>query len=297
MKKLSPFLLFFLSAFIFSCNKDKSVNIDLPDSGEFSVLTYNVAGLPEGINADQHPTKHMQLVSPLLNAYDVVNVQEDFFYHDSLVKYLTLPDTSAYVAKQVLGDGLNTFSNIPFIDFARTKWNRCNGTDCLTPKGFSYCRLRFKTNVYVDLYNVHCNAGSDPLDYAARRDNVQQLCAYIRAHSDGNAVIVMGDFNSRYTRLDDNIRTVDSTDMKNVWVELLRGGVYPLQDGNSLSDCTPDATNATCEVVDKIFFRSSNKITLTPTYYQLDDPKFYDNTGDPLSDHKPMTAKFSYQVH
>jgi len=269
---------------------------DMPDTGEISALTYNVAGLPEGINSDQFPTRHMPLISPLLNAYNVVNIQEDFAYHDILYRKITLPYKSKYEAKVTFGDGLNTVSTIPFVDFTRIKWNQCNGTDCLTPKGFSYCRLRFKEDVYIDLYNVHCNAGSASADLAARRNNILQLCAYIDANSAGNAIILMGDFNCRYTRSGDNIREVDNRGLKNVWVELLRNNVLPLQDDNALMDCSPNATNATCEVVDKIYYRSSSKITLTPTMYKLDADEFYDSAGDPLSDHRPMNAKFTYTV-
>ena len=297
MQKTINFILIFINIlFIFSCEKKNSDFTDMPDVGELSVLTYNVAGLPEGINADQHPTRHMHLVSPLLNSYNIVNVQEDFYYHDSLYKHITLPYKSKYVADVIFGDGLNTVSAIPFLYYTRTKWDSCNGTDCLTPKGFTYCRLRFKEGVYVDLYNVHCNAGSETADLKARRSNISQLCRYIDSYSDKNAIILMGDFNCRYTRTGDNLREINNRDIKSVWVELLRGGVYPLQDGNSLTDCSPNATNATCEVVDKIFYRSSDKITITPTYYQLDNPLFYDSIGDPLSDHKPMNAKFSYKL-
>ncbi|MCB0508909.1 MAG: hypothetical protein KDD21_11485 [Bacteroidetes bacterium] len=295
MKYLFPFVLVFLAI---ACNNDnQSPYKDLPNEGELKLLTYNVAGLPQGINADQFPLKHMHLVSPLLNAYDIVNVQEDFYYHDSLYKYITLPYKSKYVAEVSLGDGLNTVSTIPILDFKRIKWNQCNGTDCLTPKGFSYCRLRFNDNAYVDLYNVHCNAGSDAGDYAARRDNVSQLCQYIEANSAGNALIVMGDFNCRYTRIEDNIRKMDSVGLTNVWIELIRNGVAPLQDGNSLMDCSPNATNATCEVVDKIYYRSSAKIEFTALSYQLDDPKFYDSDSMSLSDHRPMFANLKYKIN
>ncbi|MFN8295629.1 MAG: endonuclease/exonuclease/phosphatase family protein [Chitinophagales bacterium] len=298
MQKSTHLLLLFLSViFIFSCKKEEEGYPDMPDAGEIKALTYNVAGLPEGVNPDQHPTKHMHLVSPLLNAYDLVNVQEDFFYHDSLYKYINLPYKSTYFAKPgELGDGLNCVSNIPFVDFTRITWDSCHGFDCFTPKGFTYSRLRFNKDVFVDLYNVHCNAGDDSGDLRARRNNILQLCNYIDLHSAGNAIILMGDFNCRYTRLGDNIREVDSRGLKNVWVELLRSGVLPLHDGNPLSDCSPNATNATCEVVDKIYYRSSSKIMLTPTAYQLDSPLYYDSLGDPLSDHRPMYAKFTYQV-
>lgn len=157
--------------------------------------------------------------------------------------------------------------------------------------------MRFNKNVSVDLYNVHCNAGSDNADYAARRKNIEQLCEYINTYSADKAIILMGDFNCRYTRIEDNIRKIDSLGFKNVWIELTRNGVAPLQDGNSLIDCSTNTTSPTCEVVDKIFYRSNSQITLTPTFYQLDDARFYDVDSLPLSDHRPMNAKFRYTIH
>jgi hypothetical protein len=44
-----------------SCNKETTY----PDNGDIAILTYNVAGLPEGLNADQTPTKYMYQISPL----------------------------------------------------------------------------------------------------------------------------------------------------------------------------------------------------------------------------------------
>src|SRR4051794_2341820 len=50
------------------------------DSGTFTVLTYNVAGLPEGLSSS-HPATDTPLISPRLAGYDIVDVQEDFNYH------------------------------------------------------------------------------------------------------------------------------------------------------------------------------------------------------------------------
>jgi hypothetical protein len=65
-------------------------------SESFSLLTYNVAGLPEGISAS-HPAKNTPLIGPLLNDYEIVEVQEDFAYHAQLIAssthpYQTTPD-------------------------------------------------------------------------------------------------------------------------------------------------------------------------------------------------------------
>src|SRR5829696_5074192 len=50
---------------------------DPPASGELSVLSYNVAGLPQEIST-VNPQEHIPLISPLLEDYDVVLTQEDF---------------------------------------------------------------------------------------------------------------------------------------------------------------------------------------------------------------------------
>jgi hypothetical protein len=60
--------------------------------GTFTLLSYNVAGLPAQFSGSE-PAVNMPLISPKLNAYDVVLVQEDWvdpvppvppfdFYHD-----------------------------------------------------------------------------------------------------------------------------------------------------------------------------------------------------------------------
>src|SRR5688500_5242268 len=48
-----------------------------PTSGDFNVLSYNVAGLPAEIS-NEDPEQHIPMISPLLNDYDVVMTQEDF---------------------------------------------------------------------------------------------------------------------------------------------------------------------------------------------------------------------------
>src|SRR5215207_8725334 len=54
--------------------------------GELSMLTYNVAGLPQEIST-VNPEDHLPLISPLLNDYDIVMTQEDFdFWVDDLAQ-------------------------------------------------------------------------------------------------------------------------------------------------------------------------------------------------------------------
>ncbi|MFJ3192913.1 jacalin-like lectin [Streptomyces griseoviridis] len=265
-------------------------------TGTFDVLTYNVAGLPEGLSSS-HPATNTPLISPRLAPYDIVNVQEDFNYHAALYAGDNHPYRTATSGGAAIGDGLNTLSSYPFDDFERVRWDACTGTNCLTPKGFTLARLRLAEGVYVDLYNAHPNADDTDDALAARRANITQLSAFIQANSAGNAVIVMGDTNTRYTRAGDNIRTlVRDNGLTDAWVKLVRGGTEPAQGADALL-CPTTAPPNTCEVVDKVFYRGSRLVSLDATRYNNDWAAFLDAQGGNLSDHFPHTVDFSYTVN
>ncbi|MFE6939288.1 jacalin-like lectin [Streptomyces chartreusis] len=264
-------------------------------SGSFNVLTYNIAGLPLGLG-DSDPETNTPLIGQRLGPYDIVNVQEDFNYHASLYANDTHPYRTATSGGAAFGDGLNTLSDHPFEDFERVRWNDCTGTNCLTPKGFTLARVRLAEGVFVDLYNVHTNADSDDAALAARRANVEQLSDFIQANSAGNAVIVMGDTNTRYTRTGDNIRTlVAENGLTDAWVQLVKGGTPPAAGGDALL-CDATAPANDCEVVDKVLYRGSELLSLNATGYNDDWAKFLREDGKHLSDHFPHTVDFSYTL-
>lgn len=264
-------------------------------SGSFSVLTYNVAGLPELLSSS-NPEANTPEIGQRIRNYDIVHVQEDFNYHAALYandNHVYRTPTSGGV---LLGDGLNTLSKFPYSDFLRVKWNSCNGTDCLTPKGFTFSRIRIDEGVYVDFYNAHPNAGTATADLSARRSNITQLSQFITQNSVGNAVIVMGDLNCRYTRTGDNIRElITNNELTDTWIQLIRNGNIPALGSTDLVCQFPNMTNP-CEVVDKIFYRDSKFIDFTPTYYQLDNPDFVTDDNQPLSDHFPLLTNFSWSL-
>jgi hypothetical protein len=272
-----------------------------------SVLSYNVAGLPDPLSSST-PSVNTPLISPLLNAYDLVGVQEDFFYHDRLVASLEFPyqsvkDNSANEFGEQLGfafgDGLNSFSRTPFSDFTRVTWNECfgvltNGSDCLTPKGLSFQRHEVEAGVFLDVYNWHADASGDEEDLAARRSNTRQLAEVILDRSAGNAVIVLGDTNSRWTRPGDVLPELAATGLTDAWIELVRGGSIP-EVGASLTDCTLEVSPV-CERVDKIFYRSSDRLILEALSYDVPAALFSDANGVPLSDHDPVLVRFDVRV-
>jgi len=270
------------------------------DSGTFSVLSYNVAGLPEGLSSAPTPRQSSTTaIGQRLGPYNIVHVQEDFNYHAYLYAAdTTHPYRTATSGGAGIGSGLNTLSDIAYDegDFERVGWNSCqiDSGDCLTPKGFTFMRVRLAEGVYVDYYNVHTNAGTSDGDEASRADNLSQLTTFISTHSAGNAVVVMGDTNTRYTRAADTIRTfVADNGLTDAWVKLVRGGTPPAAGSDALV-CDTTAITNDCEVVDKILYRGSKLVTLNATYYNNDHAAFLDSAGAMLSDHDPITAKFSW---
>lgn len=273
-------------------------------AGTLSVLTYNVAGLPVGISQSQ-PDVNTPLISPLLNDFDLVLVQEDFFFHEDLVSAATHPfrsppDESDRPGLSFgVGDGLNRLSRSPFADFQRVTWEACfgtfgNGSDCLAPKGFSFARHALAPGVEVDVYNWHADASDSEGDLAARRAEIRQLLAFLAEHSEGRAVLLLGDTNSRYTREGDIVPELLATaGLRDVWVDLVRGAVPPV--GPTLGDCA-DPAGPDCERIDKILFRSGGGVVLEPLAYAVPAETFVDAAGNPLSDHLPVAARFAFRL-
>jgi hypothetical protein len=270
-------------------------------SGTFSVLTYNVAGLPEGLSSAPTPRDTSSTeIGKRIAPYDIVNAQEDFNYHAYWYATDTHPYRTATSGGAGIGSGLNTVSNYDWDedDFERVHWNSCqiDSGDCLTPKGFTFMRERLAEGVYVDFYNLHTNAGTNDGDEASRADNLSQLTSFISTHSAGNAVVVMGDTNTRYTRSADTIAEFASDNgLTDAWVQLIRGGSAPAKGSDALvCDQSGATVPNTCEVVDKVLYRSSKLVNLNATSYNNEHAKFLTSDGLMLSDHDPITVGFSW---
>jgi endonuclease/exonuclease/phosphatase family metal-dependent hydrolase len=246
-----------------------------PADVTFRVLTYNVAGLPEGISKS-HPATNTPQISPKLNAFDLVVVQEDFAYHSELVSATTLANQSTPMkgSGTDLGDGLNTLSRFSFSAFTRTKWTACNGfidsgSDCMTPKGFTRTVVDLGSGRQVDFYDVHFDAGRDDGDYAARSKQVDQIVSTIATQSKGRAVIVAGDT---------NMKASDEP----VFLKLLK-------DAGLSCACRTLSCPETARI-DRVLFRSSASVGLVPQKYAVES--WSDSAGQPLSDHDPVSVEF-----
>ncbi len=250
-----------------------------PVQGEFLLLTYNVAGLPKEIS-DEKPEINNAKISPLLNDFDLVLVQEDFAYHGDLSAEVTLPYQSApLLITETMSDGLNRFARFPFPPVERLTWEVCSGifdkaNDCLTAKGFSVTEMVLAPDVEIFVYNLHMDAGGDTEDRAARAAQVDQLLADIAARTEGRALLIAGDTNLRMERPEDQA----SLD------KLLQEA--SLDDACRSLECGD-------ERIDRVLFRSSETLNLTPTTWSIPG-NFIDEDGEPLSDHDPVAVRFGW---
>jgi endonuclease/exonuclease/phosphatase family metal-dependent hydrolase len=250
-------------------------------SGELKVLTYNVAGLPDGFSTD-HPSRNMGLIGQHFAGYDLVLVQEDFAYSAALRQALTLPHQSApFVRGSRLnfGDGLSQFAIGDFAELHREPWQACYGIvdsylDCLTPKGFTVSRQTLAPGVSIDVYNVHLDAGGGPGDRAAREEQIEQLSLAIQHGSAGSAVLLAGDTNIRSGQ---------------------RSLLQRLEQRTGLADVCGAMHCAEPQRIDRIFVRDSARFHWGVRSWSIDQ-RFVDAAGQPLSDHLAVAAELAWST-
>lgn len=248
-------------------------------TGHLKVLTYNIAGLPDGFMT-AHPSANMPRIGALLARYDLALIQEDFAFGPLLRKSVSLPFQSpAFVREGRLhfGDGLSQFAALSFSALQREPWSTCHGVldsyfDCLTPKGFISTRQRLADGVEIDVYDVHLDAGPSDADQRAREAQVEQLIDAISQRSAGRALLVAGDTNIRRHG------------------ELLEH----FEQATGLVDACSALRCPEPRRIDRVFYRSSPALVFAPRKWSI-DRRFVDAKGQPLSDHLAVAVEFDWR--
>lgn len=178
--------------------------------------------------------------------------------------------------------------------------------DALTTKGFRYYRVTTGDDgntCDLDVYILHMDAGSgwkdgDDGDIYAREKQMTQLVKHIREKVTTRPIIIMGDFNSYYTRdrlkelFIDPIEAINDGQLKvsDCWVELSCEGVFPEYD---LAKYGYNSQKGEC--IDKILYvnNSASPVQLVLEHFRIDS-SFVSDDGTPLSDHKPAVARFAF---
>jgi len=244
-------------------------------------VTYNVAGLPEGVS-NAHPVASLPLIGALLSKFDVALVQEDFAYPELLRQRLTLPYQSpGFVRGDALhfGDGLSSFSRLKMTEIGRVRWQACHGVvdsyfDCLTPKGFASWQLELSPGLSIDVYDVHLDAGASRGDIEARRGQLGQLVEAIKKASAERGVVLGGDFNLTRGELE---------------------AFRELMTSIGLADVCDELRCAQPGRLDRVLIRSSQRLRLFARAWRL-GTGFRDSKCRALSDHEPVVASLGWQT-
>ncbi|MNL39362.1 hypothetical protein D3C87_1616380 [compost metagenome] len=89
---------------------------------------------------------------------------------------------------------------------------------------------------------------------------------------------------------------MDKTKLEDCWITLQRDHVIPIIDPLFLCVDIMDINNES-ESIDKVMFRSNDKLTLIPKVYEVEKEKFVDQYGEPLSDHWPISVVFDWKLN
>lgn len=268
--------------------------------GDFSVLTYNVSGLPFPFSGATLPRFTSTLeIGSRLGGFDIVNVQEDIAFHPFLIAGAEFPDrtapstpTWAWPVGVPFSDGLNSMSSYYLESLDRQAWDTRPGL--LNPGGFTYTRQHIPGGSSVDVYNVDTSGGS------LTNAEIAQLSDYIAATSIGRAVIVTGDFGQFYSDPGQTLSTFAAANgLTDAWVQVEFGGLTP-------TDAPRCAYDDACEQPDKVFYRdaaplnpldpASSPVDLTALSYTNEGRNFLDADGRDLSAGRPQSVSFGYSV-
>lgn len=279
------------------------------ESNSFSVINYNVAGLPDFnwiLGKESRDVKGNQLqLGKILNerGYDIIAVQEDFGYHGSLMKGLGDYDYSTVHSGGIPGgDGMNIISKFKLYNETRVKWYDAygiieEGADEMTPKGILYTVIELEEGVYLDFYNIHADAFDGEGSRAARESNFRQLAEMIISNSfnRNRPVIVVGDFNTYSSSASDvnsniNYYFHELCGFKDGWTEIHNNGDY-----TDYSEWWGNGGNwGSWDSVEKILYKSGGGVELEVTDFNYE--YILNADGESISDHVAAIAGFNYTV-
>jgi len=288
---------------------DVEIETDPPSQGEylntksgairFSVATYNVRARPL---LDEIAPK-FRAMAPLLNAFDIVALQECFSEHRLLWRGVTHPvrvyDGSRTDWLRLASSGLCTLSRLPLRKTLVEKFEQPEGLnylfrakkDGLASKGIMLTRFDLGSCLTLDFYNTHMEAGSDTASNELRRRQTLQLIDMVRKHSPReHAVILAGDFNMRQSgqgrkRLQGQYpRDLEGLDRWELFGVISRE--LGLTNAASLNGGEDGA------LVDHILYRSGTRLQLAPVAWKRDTQRFIDPAGQSWSDHDPIITTF-----
>lgn len=255
------------------------------DSIEFSVLTYNVQARPW---FDETKEKFAG-ISPLLNRFDIVGLQELFKDHHRAWAQADHP-VKVYHSRlkhsfKIVGSGLSNMGNFPLVETKAINFDAL-GEFQNKPASKGVLMTRFNIlGMMVDVYNTHIEAGKSPEALQARIGQGDEIIAFVKENSPPeHSVIFVGDWNMRPSRGPEDLEENKDNPRVITFDRIVRE--------LNFKDASDEVVGPTETDIDRILFRAGTDHNLDVLSWQKDDPDFYFENGDNLSDHDPVFSTF-----
>jgi endonuclease/exonuclease/phosphatase family metal-dependent hydrolase len=260
---------------------------------EFTIASYNVQARP-GLD---RPEEKLPLISPLLNRFDVVLIQECFTRHDLLWAGNDFPNR-AYFGRlagedRLVGSGLSIMNRLPMGEVEMVHFRDVGEfQNRLASKGVLMARL-IVAGVSVDVYTTHMEAGASKEAHTAQMGQARQMIEIINRHSPPeHAVILMGDFNigprreGKPWRADSPGHYFSEEDMlaRTAAFEVMRSGL-------SLRDAADEIHGPKDEGIERLLFREGTRCRIEPLSCEVDAKNFRRADGNRLSDGSPLVVR------
>jgi hypothetical protein len=206
----------FMLAFVLGCpSSEEGERHTAPlasSDGYVSILSLNVAGLPDFMTDQDNPKMRLEAISREANKYVFVGYQEDFYYHRYLDQKSTAPETVrgskrtklSYIWSWWGSSGLTNRARWKELNHSFNAYSVCSGylgkaNDCWVPKGVMCSRYYSSRGVVIDFCNTHMDAGNSKADRAARTGQIEEYREALPepVTEAPYLLIEVGDFNMR----------------------------------------------------------------------------------------------------
>ncbi|MCJ1402083.1 hypothetical protein MMC11_005302 [Xylographa trunciseda] len=165
---------------------------------EIKILLWNTWLLPS-LLTDRRSHARALAISPLLNAYDIVVLNEAFAYKKTLLSHTTHPHRyhPPRPTGRVVDSGLLFLSRHAIVDAGWERYERVAGVDRFAAKGIGFIAVQVDGwEGRLRVFGTHMQAGASSGVQVARRAQAEQAGAFVkRERGQADVVVLSGDFN------------------------------------------------------------------------------------------------------
>jgi endonuclease/exonuclease/phosphatase family metal-dependent hydrolase len=260
---------------------------------EFSAIIYNVQSRPYLDDAREKLPK----ISPLLNGFDIVGIEECFQQHHLLWGQAQYPN-KVYFGRlsypwKLANSGLSVLTRLPIGDVEMEHF-RSNGElqNRVASKGIMVTRLD-AGGYPLDFYLTHMEAGATPAAQKARMAQAQQVVDFVTRHSPPErGVLLAGDFNMMPLRPG---KAPADYSPKHFYDEADLAGrtaaFEVMQEGLQLRDASDEVFGPVKDEIERFLFRAPAGVTMETLEWKVLDT-FKRPDGSRLSDGAPFFVRF-----